>query len=50
MSGEAQWFQISKAEERHIPSSAQLPDSFENLYDQHGLLPFPPGNDPATAG
>lgn len=48
MSGEAQWFQISKAEDRHIPSSAQLPDSFENLYDQHGLLPFPPGNDPAS--
>jgi len=48
MSGEAQWFQISKAEERHIPSSAQLPDSFENLYDQHGLLPFPQGNDPAS--
>ncbi|OMD07846.1 terminase, partial [Paenibacillus odorifer] len=48
MSGEAQWFQISKAEERHIPSSAQLPDSFENLYDQHGLLPFPSGNDPAS--
>lgn len=48
MSDESQWFQISKGDERHIPSSAQLPDSFENLYDQHGLLPFPLGNDPAS--
>ncbi len=48
MSEEAQWFQISKGEEVHIPSSAQIPDSFENLYDQHGLLAFPPGNDPAS--
>lgn len=45
----AQWIQISKADdERHIPSSAQLPDSFDDLYDAHGLLPYAVGNDPAS--
>ncbi|MEK5376571.1 phage portal protein [Paenibacillus sp. FSL P2-0173] len=47
--GNAQWFQISKADdEQHIPSSAQLPDLFDDLYDIHGLLPFALGNDPAS--
>ncbi|MCM3699203.1 phage portal protein [Paenibacillus macerans] len=46
---QAQWIQISKADdERTIPSSAQLPDTFDNMYDEHGLLPYPPGNDPAS--
>ncbi|MCY7484320.1 phage portal protein [Paenibacillus alvei] len=46
----AQWIQVSKADEsRAIPSSAQLTDAFDNsLYDQHGLLPYPPGNDPGS--
>ncbi|WP_433943378.1 phage portal protein [Paenibacillus sp. SN-8-1] len=48
MSEEAQWFSISKEDTKHIPSSAQLPDSFEDLYDMHGLLPFQAGNDPAS--
>ncbi|NEZ40277.1 phage portal protein [Paenibacillus alvei] len=47
--GNAAWFPIAKeVGERHIPSSAQLPDVFDKLYDQHGLLPFEPGNDPAS--
>lgn len=47
--GNAAWIPIAKKEgERHIPSSAQLPDVFDTLYDHYGLLPFEPGNDPAS--
>ncbi|GIO84541.1 hypothetical protein J25TS5_14730 [Paenibacillus faecis] len=47
--GNATWIPITKAEgERHIPSSDQLPDAFDSLYDRHGLLPFAPGNDPSS--
>lgn len=47
--GNAAWIPIAKEDgERHIPSSAQLPDVFDKLYDHHGLLPFEPGNDPAS--
>ncbi|MDO7908439.1 phage portal protein [Paenibacillus sp. JX-17] len=47
--GNAAWIPIVKSEEeRHIPSSAQLPDAFDDLYDVHGLLSFPAGNDPAS--
>lgn len=46
--GNATWVPFAKEEGRHIPSSAQLPDVFDSLYDQHGLLPFEPGNDPTS--
>lgn len=46
--GNATWVPFTKEEGRHIPSSAQLPDVFDSLYDHHGLLPFESGNDPAS--
>jgi PBSX family phage portal protein len=46
--GNATWVPFAKEEGKHIPSSAQLPDVFDKLYDAHGLLPFDLGNDPAS--
>lgn len=46
--GNASWVPFAKEEGKHIPSSAQLPDVFDSLYDHHGLLPFESGNDPTS--